>query len=231
VHEALWAGVELKTDHSTFFLERMQQALAPPKRTQSNVALQASGAVIGTGWQRSLYAYLDAFLTMTRSVPEVIHACFGADQSPQMKAWFDGLTLAEQSRRKQFSKAFEGARSAFRTRPLSQARDVSVHRTGVVPAEVIIKGRFGVFYAGSPLKRVPEAEFGSVSAAADSEHRPPGAQLPVPVRPASGDFMIDGRPLFPECQGYLEEARQLVKQARAIAGRVYGSNSLTPPPP
>ena len=74
MHEALWAGVELKMDHAAFFRERMQRVLEPPERTQSNVALQASGAVIGTGWQRSLYAYLDAFLVMARSVPEVIEA-------------------------------------------------------------------------------------------------------------------------------------------------------------
>src|SRR5437764_2032296 len=30
-------------DHSMFFLERMQRALAPPERTQSNVALRPVG--------------------------------------------------------------------------------------------------------------------------------------------------------------------------------------------
>src|SRR5690242_13015543 len=110
MHEELWAGVELKNEHATFFLEWMGQALAPPERTQLNVALQASGAIMGTGWQRSIYAYLDAFLAMARSVPEVIQACFGAD--PVMKNWLQGLPKAEQDRRKKFTTQFEIAHKA-----------------------------------------------------------------------------------------------------------------------
>jgi hypothetical protein len=194
MHEALWAGVELKADHAAFFLERMERALAPPERTQSNVAMEASGAVIGTNWQRSLYAYLDAFLAMTRSVPEVTEAYFGADEgSKVMRDWLGGLAPDEQDRRKQFSKAFKNARDAFRKRPLSQARNISVHRTGVVPAEVVIRGRFGVSYAGSPLERVPEAEFRSVATGEDPGLLPPGARSPV-SRATDLEGLHDRRP-------------------------------------
>src|SRR5947209_9646873 len=114
---------------------RMQQALKPPPRTQMNVALQASGAIIGTGWQRSLFANLDAFLAMARSVPAIIEACFGADLgSAEMRTWFNGLGSGEQYRRKEFTRQFELAYAAFRALALSNKRNVSFHRTGVTGA-------------------------------------------------------------------------------------------------
>src|SRR5437762_433748 len=150
MHEELWAGVELKNEHAAFFLERMGQALAPPKRTQINVALGASGAIIGTNWQRSIYAYLDAFLAMARSVPEVRTAGKGVADA-------------------------EG-------RPIVAAYDPSLQWAATLP--------------------------------------------PVAVEPRWTDFTIDGRPLFPECRTYLEEAAKLVAQGRAIANTVHGTESL-----
>ena len=85
MHEELWAGVDLKIEHAAFFLEQMGHALAPPERSQINVAMQWG---VATGWQRSFFAYADAFLAMARSVLEVIDACFGAD--PVMKNGFKG---------------------------------------------------------------------------------------------------------------------------------------------
>jgi hypothetical protein len=73
--EKLWAGVELKLQSAEFFFEMMGRSLQPPKQTSINVALQASGAIIDTDWQRSFYAYLDAFLSTARSVPEIIQSC------------------------------------------------------------------------------------------------------------------------------------------------------------
>jgi hypothetical protein len=79
MHDELWAGIALKLEYARFHLDRMWRSLEPPERTQMNVALEASGAIIDTGWQRSFYPYFDAFLTAARSVPEIINACFGAD--------------------------------------------------------------------------------------------------------------------------------------------------------
>src|SRR4051794_2865834 len=107
MHQDMWVGVELKVGHAEFFLAQMVQALQPPERTQSNVALQASGAVIATNWQEALYAHLDAFLAMARSVPEVIHACFGADDGNKiMRDWFAALPSDEQGRRTKFTTRF-----------------------------------------------------------------------------------------------------------------------------
>ena len=69
--EKLWAGVELKLLYAEFHFDMMGRSIQPPKQTSINVALQASG------WQRSFYAYLDAFLSTARSVPEIIQCCFG----------------------------------------------------------------------------------------------------------------------------------------------------------
>src|ERR1700730_8417137 len=106
--EKLWAGVELKLLYAEFHFDMMGRSIQPPKQTSINVALQASGAIIGTGWQRSFYAYLDAFLSTGRSVPEIIQCCFGVDLGHrEMKKWFNALTADEQVRRHDFKKAFE----------------------------------------------------------------------------------------------------------------------------
>lgn len=231
MHEELWAGVELKSNHAEFFLDRMGRALAPPERTQINVALQASGAIIGTGWQRSFYAYLDAFLAMARSVPEVIHSCFGADRSnPVMRQWFDGLPAAEQTRRTKFTDQFQDAHKTFRELPLSGARNISLHRTGVAPIQVNITGRFGVSHVGTPIRHIPDAESRPIKAAADPALQWAATLPPEPVEPMWTDFTINGKSLFPECRVYLEEVRKLIGDARAIAARVHGGNSLTYPP-
>src|SRR2546426_526168 len=84
--------------NAELFSEQMGKALLPPDRNPMKIALESTGAIIEIRWQRSFYANLDAFLAMVRSVPEIIHACFGADLgSREMKAWFNGLTLAEQT--------------------------------------------------------------------------------------------------------------------------------------
>jgi len=75
---------------------------------------------------------------MGRSVPEIVHACFGADQgSKVMKTWFNGLPTAEQTRRKNFAMQFEAAYGPFRALPLSNVRNISLHRTGVAPERLI----------------------------------------------------------------------------------------------
>jgi hypothetical protein len=147
MHEELWAGVDLKIEHAAFFLEQMGHALAPPERSQINVAMQWG---VATGWQRSFFAYADAFLAMARSVLEVIDACFGAD--PVMKKWFQGLSPAEQVRRNKFATKFKNAHKAFKALPLSNARNVSLHRSGVAPVEVSITAGFGATHIGTPRK-------------------------------------------------------------------------------
>jgi hypothetical protein len=50
--EKLWASVELKLVYAEFHFDMMGRAIQPPKQNSIYVALQASGAIIDTGWQR-----------------------------------------------------------------------------------------------------------------------------------------------------------------------------------
>src|SRR5579883_1741613 len=193
MHEHLWAGIELKLQHARFFLDEMGKALLPPPRTPMSVALESSGAIATTAWQHEFYPLFDAFLAMARSIPELVSACFGADQgSKEMKTWFRALVTAEQTRRKKFSAAFEPFHAAFRALPLSTARNISLHRSGIAPVEVNITGRFGVSYTGTPVEHIPSSEI---------RQSAPGDPLQwldqsVPLRPNWQDFQINGKPLF-----------------------------------
>jgi hypothetical protein len=224
MHEELWAGVELKATNADFFLDQMGRSLQPLGRT-ADMPMQ---------WERALYANLDAFLAMGRSVPEVIKCCFGEDTSNRlMRDWFNALDAAERNRRHMFSSQFEPDHEAFRKLPLSTARNITMHRTGFAPVKVTISGRFGVSYTGSPVERVPSTEMRPIDP--DDDPADPGVlwagtEPPVPVRPMWTDFTIAGRPLFSECQAYLGHAQNLVELARSIAQQVHGGDSLTPPP-
>jgi hypothetical protein len=80
------------------------------------VAVEASGAISGHEWQRPFFAHFDAFLSATKSVPEIIRACFGRDPgTDEMRQWFTQLTADEQTRRSQFSAAFSSALTRFRS--------------------------------------------------------------------------------------------------------------------
>ena len=227
MHQELWAGVELKLQNSDFHLRRMEQSLEPPERTATNVALQAAGAIIDTGWQRSFYAHLDAFLSATRSVPEIIQCCFGADKHPAMKSWFANLPETERLRRREFKKQFKASYDNFRTLPLGTVRHISEHRTGVPPVKVTISGLFGVVYIGGPVARVPSSETRQIDDPTLS-----WMAKPIPLRqPSWDDFDIEGQPLFPACQAYLNEAQALMGKARSVLSVVHGANSLTVPTP
>ena len=225
MHEELWAGVELKLQNAEFHLQRMKQSLEPPERTATNVALQASGVIIGTEWQRSFYAYLDAFLSAARSVPEIIQCCFGVDEGTRrMRTWFKNLPGAEKFRRREFKKQFKICYESFRALPLGTVRHISEHRTGVPPVKVTISGRFGVTYLGGPVTRVPISEARHIDDPTLS-----WVAKPMPIQPSWDDFDIEGQPLFPACQDYLNGARALMAKARSISKLVHGANSLTPP--
>lgn len=227
MHEHLWAGVELKLQNAVFHLRQMERSLDPPEQTAENVALQASGAIIDTGWQRSIYAHFDAFLSTTRSVPEIIQCCFGVDLGhPVMRNWFDKMTASEQGRRSEFKKKFKTAYENFRALPLGNARHISEHRSGVAPVIVRITGMFGITYVGDPVKHIPTAEIRHTE-----DPNLAWMPKPIPIHPNWTDFEIDGHPLFPMCQDYADKAQTLVNTARGITTQVHGTNDLTVPPP
>jgi hypothetical protein len=226
MHDELWAGVQSKVENAAFHWQRMAQSLQPPERTGVNVALQSSGAIIDTGWQRAFYAHLDAFLSAARSVPEIIQCCFGKDLGhPEMKAWFDGLDGGEQDRRQQFTGLFRTAYKKFHALDLGKARHISEHRAGYAPVEVEIRGFFGVIYKGGPIKTMPLSETRTID---DLQYA--FLAKPVPVQPSWQDFKIDGKPLFRECEDYLKRAQDIIQEARTICSQVHGEKGLTSPP-
>jgi hypothetical protein len=226
-HE-LWAGIALKLENASFHLDGIEKALQPPETTAYTVVLESSGALIGGNWHRAFYAHLDAFLSSSRSVPELIRCCFGVDDRPrQMRDWFDELHPDEQKRRREFGQKFKSEYETFRALPLGTARHISEHRTGVLPVTVTVTGRFGLTYIGGPTKPIPTSEVRELPL---ESNMPPGIVKPIPVRPMWTDFDIDGKPLFETCRDYLDRARALVGQARALAEKVHGGSQLSSPP-
>ncbi len=127
----LWRGIDLKLEYAEFHLDETFKALVPPKRTRRVIAMEASGTIISHEWQRPFFAHFDAFLSATKSVPDIIRACFGKDDdNREMRKWFKQLTDDEQARRSQFSAAFSPAFDGFRNMSLIKARNISDHRTG-----------------------------------------------------------------------------------------------------
>jgi hypothetical protein len=191
LHEELWAGILLKVEHAGFHFDRMGQSIQPPERTHYNVALEASGTILDTGWQRSFYAYFDAFLSAARSVPEILQCCFGHDPNHRMKAWFDALPSDEQRRRKEFSARFAPALSTFRSLDLGTSRHVSEHRRGFAQVDVSISDFFGVMHVGGTITPVPSA----TSRQIDDPNLAFLAE-PFPLRLSWQDFSANRQPLF-----------------------------------
>jgi hypothetical protein len=227
MHEDLWAGVVLKLEYASYFLEKMSRSLQP---SAGAATLEAAGAVAEHPWERSFYPSLDAFLAMTRSIPEIIQCCFGEDRSSAMAKWFNALPAPEKTRRQAFSAEFKSCYDEFREHPLSVARNVSLHRRGYPDVEVSITGRFGVVHIGGAAKRVPGAESRETGETGnDPAAQWAATQPPLPIRPRRSEFTIGSKPLFEECQAYLALAQQLFEQARNISQRVHRTESLSTP--
>jgi hypothetical protein len=226
MHEELWAGPHLKLEYALFHFLEMQQALEGPARDHHSVAMQAAGVIVDTGWQRSIYPHFDAFLSTTRSVPEIIQCCFGVDEgNPKIKSWFYELSLDEIDRRRQFKKQFHNDYVGFRSLRMSEVRHNIEHRTGVAPATVTIKGAFGDTHKGSPTHLLPNSETRQID-------DPNLAFLakPNPIQPRWDDFETEGKPLFAECREHLAAASVLVDKARRIALAVHSTSQLSIPP-
>jgi hypothetical protein len=228
MHEHLWAGADRKLEEALGSYEAMARSLQPPARMP-----MSPHEVIDTRWQDSLYTNAGTFLAKVRSVPSIIEACFGADRgSRPMKEWLDSLPPDERLRRQTFSHQFRPDREAFRQRHLTNERDVSEHRTGFPSIEGKVVGPFGTVHIASPAHRIPTAENRPLEAdiGKDPALMWAATQPPRPIQPRWDQFTIGGKPLFEECRAYLTLAQQLVSQARDIAQRVHGTNSLTTPP-
>lgn len=221
----LWRGVRAKLDYAQFHFEKTFQALIPPELTGHMAAIAASGPIIGHEWQRPFFAHFDAFLSATKSVPEIITACFGKDRgSKEMREWFDGLPEEEQIRRSQFSASFSSALNRFRNMTLTKARNISEHRRGVAPVVGEIVGMFGT-YPVSATERAPTSEIRD-----DVEPEYGWLPKPIAVRPTWTDFYIGDERLFDVAKAYLEAAQTLRQTASEIDQQIHSGKSLTEPP-
>jgi hypothetical protein len=214
----------------------MRQALTPAQNRPElqdaiETAKSSPGTVVVTQWQPRLYYYFDAFLAVTRSVPDIIQAWLGWDPKP----WVKCLPPEEQARRKQFQDQFRPLYTEFSQHVVSRARNITIHRTGTPSVELFITGRWGV-YGGGPLHHIPLAEIPPEYLNPDA---PVGPIPAVPLEPCANDFSLkevgtDGciqlHTLFPTCKAYLDAAHDLVGKAGNICARVHGRQPLTPPP-
>jgi hypothetical protein len=222
-HDELWAGVEVKLENATHHLDQMSQSLQEPPRTGHWVAMTGSSGGFGPNWHRHFYASLDAFLSATKSVGQIIMCCFGADDHPDLVP-LSSLPAEQQDRRRKFQRQFKPHLDLFNALSLSKARNVSEHRTGYPPVTVATTGFFGVTYEGNPLKAIPTSEIRQF----DAPNLPWVPSNPAPVRTNWQNFYIDGQRLFPACREYLNAAQALVAEARRLADQIHGDRELSP---
>ncbi len=227
--EELWAGVGRKISNARSSLGEMGHSLQHDRRAEARASAASVPVGMPTGWEESFYAALDAFLMTARSVPEVINCCFGEDRSPQMRNWFSALPPAEKARRQTFSTSFRSDFQGFRALDLSNERDVTVHRRGYPDVVITKTGKWGE-YTATPISRLPMVE-SEPPIVRDTDALKWAATLtPEPIRVTPTNFTIGGKPLFDQCQLYLDAAEKLVVKARAIAAAVHGTEPITPPP-
>lgn len=242
--EVLWRGVDFKRAAGEYFLNKMGKELIPPRHRPENQHAQAlmgwcsaNNVVVHHPWQASFYFLLDAFLTSTRSIPDVIQKCFGRD--PKDREWFPTLPPDERERREKFQTEFKPMYLAFRTLPASKARNVTVHSTGTPPVKVALTGFWGGEYVGGPCDPIPATEFPKATSDALPEILWLGTQNQTPIEPRADHFTLsatqaDGSvqslPLFPECRSYLTHADELIQQARELDTKIHAGLHLSEPP-
>lgn len=225
MHENLWAGPELKLSYASFHLEKMQQVLGPADWTQADIAQLSSGLIVDRAQQRSLFPHFDAFLAAAHAIPFLIQCSFGYDDYGKIKSWFKTLPPDEGNRRKEFRRRLKPLLDAFLLRPLSNARNVSFHRSGHADVVVRCSGRYGIEYVGSPTEPLPAAEYPVIR----NPQQPVMAHaVPLEIRP--GDVTVDGKPMLDVCQEHLDEAGKLIAKSRVIAALAHGNAAITPPP-
>jgi hypothetical protein len=236
-HDDLWVVINKRVEAAAFFLNEMSRDIQPPSASAPHQpqlgATLATGVVVSHPWQEKFYYHFDAFLAMTRSVPEIIRWLFGVDDKfrPFLR-WLTGLNAAEQARRGNFQSQFDKAFDSFVRMPLSDVRNGTLHRTGVAPVEVRVIDRWGTLFVGTPLQQIPLTESLPASAPLSAAGEPlqqlePQASNFLITITSGGTTSTVG--LFPESQKYLGAARKLVVDARKISDAVHGSDALTMP--
>lgn len=233
----MWEAIDFKLGSAEFFFGEMSKDLIPPRSRPENQTLAAiaasTGALVGHPWEPRFYYHLDAFLAVTRSIPDVILWCFGRDS--RAGNWFKNLSAEEKERRESFQAEFEDLYLDFSKLNLSRARKVTMHRTGIPPVEINLTGRWGENYVGSPVMRVPSCETMPLVEGENLALLAAVNEVPLPVEPRFDDFELQlpsgaKKKLFPECAQYLSEARSIVEKAKVFSDSVHGGKKLTAPP-
>jgi hypothetical protein len=241
-----WARIQFKLGEGKFFLGMMRQALTPARNRpdlREAVATAPLGTNVVSVWQPRFYYYFDAFLAATRSLPDIIQVWQGLDplalssRAPKaVKSWVLQLSEDERARRQAFQNQFHSLYQKFRRHPMSQARNLVIHREGTPNIDVEVVGEWGT-YQGGPTHYLPMVEIPPDVAARDPK-APVGPVLAIPLEPTPDNFFLrkvhpNGRvqrhPLFPTAENYLEVAYDLVGKADGIAAKVHGGQPLTPP--
>lgn len=159
----LWSGPNVKLGYARFHLNAMHESLQPPVIRDRRY--HDPSTIVGGLWHLSFYPHLDAFLSVTRSIPEIIQCCFGVDtlakvrknKAPKtvMQKWFANQPSEERRRRQKFEAQFKQAYDSFRKLSLSHMRNITLHRTGLAPVKVEVSDRFGVTHVGGPTTPIP----------------------------------------------------------------------------
>jgi hypothetical protein len=217
-------------------LQNMGKVIAPPTLNGHQVALVASGVILHHEWREPFNDDLNAFLSATRSIPELIQFRFGADRC--LDKWIAKLDQQEQYRRKEFQDQFESKFAPFRQLPLGKERNIVLHREGVAHWEVRVKGRWGE-YVGGPTTPLPSVEMPPPITREDPEFFG-FADYPLPpIVPMPNDFwwaipQADGtvrrEELFPECKRFLSEAAALAGYARVLFQNIHEGQPFSLPP-
>ena len=224
--EELWKGVQLKLKHAQYHREQMNISIDSSRWRRESALYEGHGTALGHDWQLPFYANLDAFLTCTRSIPEITNFCFGRDiPIQQLKEWFERLPLKEKMRRVEFSDRFARTYNEFRKLPLSDARNVSVHRKGHPPVTVATIGRWGTRYKSGPTDQLPSHEVPP----SDGSNMGWFGQS-ARILPSWKDYFIGSENLFEACNDYFEQAKRAVYEAETLVRDIHRDLPLTPPP-
>ena len=234
--------VDLKMAEAEEHLEKMGQALIHPRHRPNMPAhyaalLSSPGTIIHHEWHSRFNAEVNAFLSTTRSVPDVIQNRFGYDPHKR-NTWLLSLDPLEQGRRMNFQTQFKTKFALFQQLPLNKERNEAHHGSGVAHWEVRVKGRWGT-YIGGPKKPIPSTESPPVVPGEDPALAILAASSIRPVEPMHTDFWwalpqangsVSSLPLFPECKRFLEAAQTLVNSARQLFLSIHYGKPFTLPP-
>jgi hypothetical protein len=235
--------VDRKLNEARAHLLEMGQVIIHPSRKadfpRHLVAMMSCpGTMIHHPWQEEFDRALNAFLTSTRSVRDIISKRFGSDEYGNGKKWLRSLDSNEQARRKQFRDQFELKFKSFDEHPLSVERKEVAHWSGVAHWEVRINGRFGETYVGGPTARLPDADCPPPYEGEDAALAWITSTNILPLVPGWSDFWwvipqqngTKSLPLFTTCNEYLGKADDLTEHARRLYESIHQGQTFTLPP-